>query len=296
MSEEVTYEHVWDTLHRIDVSNHVQEKNNLTYLSWNWAWQVMMENFPQTTYFFKPNTITVGADDEVTVTVNCVVKIGDLSREMWLPVMTGFTNKAKHAPNAREIGDTRMRCLVKAFSMFGLASYLYAGEDLPTENERSRVKRHEETKKVVAKKKAATKAKEEPNLRSAPTDASESKMASEPSESNEPGDPKEPKVVSEPEPETEPQDVSEPTDAAVAPETLAFAGDPNGAVEDVRRAAQEFFSVFLDGCDNIDSLREFWQKNASTLTDLEQNDNDRYSEILTEFQSKKSEIASNSKE
>ena len=31
----------------------------------------------------------------------------------------------------RKISDTRMRCLVKCAAMFGLAHYIYAGEDLP---------------------------------------------------------------------------------------------------------------------------------------------------------------------
>ena len=49
---------------------------------------------------------------------------------MWLPVMD-YKNQAIANPTARQISDTKMRCLVKCISMFGLGHYIYAGEDLP---------------------------------------------------------------------------------------------------------------------------------------------------------------------
>lgn len=33
-----TYESVWNELSAIDVNQHTQEKGNLTFLSWAWAW------------------------------------------------------------------------------------------------------------------------------------------------------------------------------------------------------------------------------------------------------------------
>ena len=29
---------VWETLSKVDVSDHTEDKNGLTYLSWAWAW------------------------------------------------------------------------------------------------------------------------------------------------------------------------------------------------------------------------------------------------------------------
>ena len=29
---------VWETLSKIDVNDHTEKKNGLTYLSWAWAW------------------------------------------------------------------------------------------------------------------------------------------------------------------------------------------------------------------------------------------------------------------
>ena len=49
---------------------------------------------------------------------------------MFLAVMD-FKNKAVPNPNAMDINNSRMRCLVKNIAMFGLGLYIYAGEDLP---------------------------------------------------------------------------------------------------------------------------------------------------------------------
>ena len=51
-------------------------------------------------------------------------------RHMWLPVMD-HRNKAIVNPDKFAINSSKMRCLVKCFSMFGLGHYIYAGEDLP---------------------------------------------------------------------------------------------------------------------------------------------------------------------
>ena len=38
---------VWETLSKVDVSDHTEEKNGLTYLSWAWAWGEVKKAFPQ---------------------------------------------------------------------------------------------------------------------------------------------------------------------------------------------------------------------------------------------------------
>ena len=71
--------------------------------------------------------------DDGTCSVECELRIDDLVRKMWLPVMD-YRNNAIENPTARQISDTKMRCLVKCISMFGLGHYIYAGEDLPQES------------------------------------------------------------------------------------------------------------------------------------------------------------------
>lgn len=120
-----SYEEIWNTLVQVDVSKHVEKKNGLSYLSWAWAWGVLMEYYPQAQYgFLDEKTYSDG-----TVAISCKVTIGDCWRVMWLPVMD-YKNNAIRNPDARKISDTRMRCLVKCLAMFGLGHAIYAGEDV----------------------------------------------------------------------------------------------------------------------------------------------------------------------
>jgi hypothetical protein len=117
---------VWKTLSAIDCSKHVEKKGQLSYLSWAWAWGVMMEYYPAASYEFH----AVEREPDGTATVSVTVTVEGQSRYMWLPVMDNKNNAVKN-PDARKISDAKMRCLVKCLAMFGLAHYLYAGEDLP---------------------------------------------------------------------------------------------------------------------------------------------------------------------
>ena len=123
------YGEIWERLSKIDVSEKVEKKNGFHYLSWSNAWALIMANYPETT--FKFGELVTFADG--TVEVNCTVQIGAFTRSVWLPVMKGYSGKAVENPNARDISDAKMRCLVKCFALFGLGMYLYQGEDLPKE-------------------------------------------------------------------------------------------------------------------------------------------------------------------
>lgn len=125
---------VWETLSKIDVSDFIETKGSgnyqLSYLSWTFAWAQLMNCYPESQFFF--------ADDERhpdnTLTVRCtvVVRKDDFawSRDMWLPVMD-HKNQAVENPDARQISDSRMRCLVKCLAMLGLGLDVYAGSDIP---------------------------------------------------------------------------------------------------------------------------------------------------------------------
>jgi hypothetical protein len=84
------------------------------------------------------------------------VTINGQTHEMWLPVMDGankamrrtpytyktwdrYNNKWKEtgvsAATMFDINKTIMRCLVKNLAMFGLGLYIYAGEDLPADEQ-----------------------------------------------------------------------------------------------------------------------------------------------------------------
>ena len=121
-----TLKTIWETLSKIDCSEHTEDKGGLTYLSWAWCWQLLVENFPFAQYEFADNE--THADGSMTV--HCTVIIGACRLSMWLPVMD-HRNRALVNPDSRSISDSKMRCLTKCIAMFGLGHYIYAGEDLP---------------------------------------------------------------------------------------------------------------------------------------------------------------------
>jgi hypothetical protein len=122
----------------------------------------MMENYPEMSIKWHGTTDSQGVTRDVTyyeggtATVSCTVRIGDVSREMWLPVMDYRMKSIAH-PSSRDISDAKMRCMVKAFSLFGLANYLYSGDGLPME-EANGVTKAPPKKPVKAKAKAKKKA------------------------------------------------------------------------------------------------------------------------------------------
>lgn len=152
-----SYAEIWATLSKIDVSKHVEKKNGLTYLSWAYAWGILMQHYPQAEYSFAHHEV----HQDGTVTVHCDVVIGQCHRSMWLPVMD-YKNNAIKNPDARKISDTKMRCLVKCISMLGLGWAIYAGEDIAgvTEPDSVPALTDEEikaSKEPPPKKKASTK-------------------------------------------------------------------------------------------------------------------------------------------
>lgn len=140
----------WDLLSKINVNDKTETKGSgkfaLTYLSWAWAWGVLMEYFPESIYEIHQDKIL--PDDSVMVSVTLTIKDGDeqFSRFMWLPVMDHL-NRAIKNPTATDINKATMRCLAKAIAMCGLGHYIYAGEDLPVDDETPKTKSQEPSQK-----------------------------------------------------------------------------------------------------------------------------------------------------
>lgn len=140
----------WDLLSKINANDKIETKGSgkfaLKYLSWAWAWGILMENFPESGYEIHQDKIL--PDGSVMVSVTLTIKDGDeqFSRFMWLPVMNHL-NKAIINPDAMDINKATMRCLAKAIAMCGLGHYIYAGEDLPVDNETPKTKSQEHSQK-----------------------------------------------------------------------------------------------------------------------------------------------------
>jgi len=74
-------------------------------------------------------------DTDLGIMVMTSVTIDTQTLEMWLPVLD-YRNKAISIDKATmfDVNTSLMRCLTKNLAMFGLGHYIYAGEDIPQED------------------------------------------------------------------------------------------------------------------------------------------------------------------
>ena len=162
----------FEDLLKINVNEHTENKNGLTYLSWTWAWSEFKKQCPKADYEIMKfeNGLPYVYDENTGYMVFTKATDGNEWKEMWLPVMDGnnkamlnhhYTYKVKEYKDGKATGNyieknvesatmfdinkTIMRCLVKNIAMFGLGIYIYAGEDLPEGYEISK----EEAEKII---------------------------------------------------------------------------------------------------------------------------------------------------
>ncbi len=111
-------------LRNVDVSDKVEKKNGLSYLSWAWAVDTLLQRDPQATWTYG-QPVMFGE----TVMVFCTVNAFGKSMTAQLPVMD-YRNKAIPNPDAFAVNTAMQRCLAKAIALHGLGLSLYVGEDL----------------------------------------------------------------------------------------------------------------------------------------------------------------------
>lgn len=153
----------FEEVYGINVNDKTEKKNNLTYLSWCYAWAEMKKLYPDVKYEIERfNGLPYLFDPKTGYMVFTNVTAGGVTHEMWLPVMDGANNamldrsytyqvkkydwnnktkrkefngeyeeKTVEAATMFDINKAIMRCLTKNIAMFGLGLYIYAGEDLP---------------------------------------------------------------------------------------------------------------------------------------------------------------------
>lgn len=123
---------VFSTLSAIDISQKLKKKNNLSYLPWSTAWEIIKLHYPDSTYH------TIKAENgwnyhtdgrtcwvEVEVTIN-----GETQTES-LAVMD-HRNKAipYEEVTSVDVNKSIKRALTKCCSLFGLGLSLWSGEEL----------------------------------------------------------------------------------------------------------------------------------------------------------------------
>jgi hypothetical protein len=127
-----------EALLKTDVNAHTEKKNNLTYLSWAWAWAEALKADPKSTFKVEMFGDKCFMDINGTAMVWVTVTMFDKPMTCQLPVMD-YRNKAIPNPDAFQVNTAIMRCMTKALSLHGLGLYIYAGEDLPEESTKEKV-------------------------------------------------------------------------------------------------------------------------------------------------------------
>ena len=157
-----TAKDVFATLVAVDVKPYTKTrtadggKTQLTYLSWSFAWAEVMKKFPDADYRVVKFDGVPYKDTPLGIMVYTEVTICGKTREMWLPVMNGankpmkterYSYKAKDyrtgnyvdrwvdAATMFDVNKAIMRCLVKNLAVFGLGLAIYAGDDIPLDDE-----------------------------------------------------------------------------------------------------------------------------------------------------------------
>lgn len=142
---------VFQTLNAINVQDHVEKKNGLSYLSWAWAWSEVKKVYPNANYKIYERQTEWGEVNYFTDGRTCWVKTGveinGLEHIEELPVMD-FKNKSIPLDKVTsfDVNKAIQRSLTKALARHGLGLYIYAGEDLP---ETDKQKEEEESLKKV---------------------------------------------------------------------------------------------------------------------------------------------------
>jgi len=128
----------FEVLNQLDVSNKVEKKNGLSYLSWSWAWGSLLKLFPTSTYKVYENQQEWNYfSDGRTAWVKVGVTVESLEHIEMLPVMD-FRNKSiiMDKVTSFDVNKAIQRALTKAIARHGLGLYIYAGEDLPEDSEK----------------------------------------------------------------------------------------------------------------------------------------------------------------
>lgn len=146
--EEEKKKSIYEELADIDVKPFVNKKLGLDYLSWAKAWGLVKAIYPTAEYKFtefpefvktREGWIPTGREVDYRLTpagceVEAKVTIDGMEFHSSLYVMDN-KNIAIKEPDYGQINKAQMRALVKALAFAGLGLSVYAGEDLPQEDE-----------------------------------------------------------------------------------------------------------------------------------------------------------------
>lgn len=132
-------ENTFAVLNAIDVSDHIERKNGLSYISWAFAWAELKSLYPRSYYTIYENNEGRNYHHDgrtcwVKTGVTLVTDEYALEHIEFLPVMD-FRNASIPLDKVTsfDVNKAIQRSLTKAVARHGVGLYIYAGEDLPEE-------------------------------------------------------------------------------------------------------------------------------------------------------------------
>ena len=124
---------MYEVLSQINVSDKIEKKGQLSYLSWSWAWATLLSKYPLSIYkvYENDNGYNYHTDGK-TSWVKVGVTVENIEHIEYLPVMD-FKNKSISLASvtSMDVNKAIQRALTKAIARHGLGLYIYAGEDFP---------------------------------------------------------------------------------------------------------------------------------------------------------------------
>ena len=126
---------VFETLNKINLKDKIEKKNNLSYVSWAWAYTEVKKNFPNMTAKVYENEQSWNYfTDGRTCWVKVSTTIEDDEITEYLPIMDYRNNSIPlDKVTSTDVNKAIQRGLTKSLARHGLGMYVYAGEDLPEE-------------------------------------------------------------------------------------------------------------------------------------------------------------------
>ena len=129
-------ENYFKQLNSINCNDKTEKKNGLTYLAWAYAWGEVKKLFPDSTYtIYENENGWFYHTDGNTCWVKTGVTINGIEHIEYLPVMD-YKNRSIPVDQVTsfDVNKAIQRSLTKAVARHGLGLYIYAGEDLPEDD------------------------------------------------------------------------------------------------------------------------------------------------------------------
>jgi len=123
---------IFETLSAIDITPKLKKKNNLSYLPWSTAWEIVKLHYPDSTY--RPIKAENGCNyhtDGRTCWVEVEVTIAGETQSESLAVMDHRNRAIPYEEvTSVDVNKSTKRALTKCCSLFGLGLSLWSGEEL----------------------------------------------------------------------------------------------------------------------------------------------------------------------